>query len=471
MQADDALRALLQERLFAFTQRSFYTLNPGQTFQAEYHIRALCHQLERVANGEVKRLAVAMPPRHLKSHVGSIAFPAWLLGRKPETRIVGASYETGLARTFSLQCRQLMQQPWFRDAFPKTRLSPDRNTADEIRTTRNGYRLATSVGGPLTGKGGDVLIIDDPMKAGEANSDANRQAVKEWYRSTVSSRLDRPKDGAIVLIAQRLHIDDLFGAVTDEEGWEILDLPAIAVQDEEIALTDRASWTRVAGEVLDPERVGRAELDQIKRELGSALFEAQYQQRPAMPEGNLIQLDWFGTYDAAPADHEVELIVQSWDTASVPGEGNDYSVGTTWGIRGRCFYLLDVIRERLNYPDLRARVLQAQRDHDADCVIVEQAGTGISLFQDLRRDGHDWIRTLKPVGDKESRAAHQSAKIERGMVLLPAEAAWRQTFEDEVAVFPHGKHDDQVDSMVQFLRATDARKPPFDRLTLHKAAD
>ena len=465
----ELLDALLQESLTAFIEYAFNILNPSPNdiFVSDNHIRAIAHHLELVDRREIRRLAIALPPRHLKSLCASVAFPAWVLGRDPSRRIIGASYSADIAQGFSLQTRRLMEDPQYKRIFPATRFDPKRTTLEEIRTTRHGYRIATSVGGALTGKGGNILIVDDPLKAGEACSEATRESAREWLRSTLMSRLDNPKRDAIVLVSQRLHTEDLIGLAIEQGGWCLLDLPATAIETQEIEIGDGIIWTREPGEILQPTRVGEAELAQLRKDLGSANFEAHYQQRPVPPGGNLIKLAWFKRYDEAPPLTQYEAIVQSWDTAMVPGEGNAYSVCTTWGISGQRLYLLDVYREQLNYPDLRRAVVRLQNEFQATMVIVERASSGISLYQDLRRAGAEWIFNLKPEGDKASRLAHQSAKIEAGRVYLPEKAPWLSPFESEIAAFPNGKHDDQVDSLTQFLRTLDYRPPPLRSLSLY----
>jgi len=281
------------------------------------------------------------------------------------------------------------------------------------------------------------------------------------------SRLDNPKRDAIVLVSQRLHTEDLIGLAIEQDGWCVLELPATAIETQEIEIGDGIIWTREPGEILQPTRVGEAELAQLRRDLGSANFEAHYQQRPVPPGGNLIKLAWFKRYDEASPLTQYEAIVQSWDTAMVPGEGNDYSVCTTWGILGKRLYLLDVFREQLNYPDLRRAVVRLKKEFQATMVIVENAGSGISLYQDLQGTRPEWIFNLNPEGDKASRLAQQSAKIEAGMVYLPKNAPWLSPFESEHAAFPNGKHDDQVDSLTQFLRTLDYRPRPLRSLSLY----
>ncbi len=455
MKPIDAAHALYRDELAAYIDRAFAELNPGDTFMPGWHIRAICHQLERVWSGEVRRLIVVMPPRHLKSHCVSVAFTTWALGRDPTLRIVCASHSADLAQGFSLQARRLIEAPWHRATFPALALDPRRASAEELRTTRNGVRIATSVGGSLTGKGGDIVIVDDPLKAEDAHSEARREAVRAWFGGTVSSRLDDPETGAMIVVAQRLHEDDLPGWLIATGDWEVLELPAIATRRQEIEVGDGVIWPREPGELLHPERVGKAELDRIRRELGQAAFEAQYQQRPAPPGGNLIKTEWFGRYETPVVPARYEAIAQSWDTAAVPGESNDWCVCTTWGLIGKHIDLLDVHRTQYLFPDL-VRAAHALRDKWRPALIViEEASSGIGLWQELWRAGVKEAQSLNPRPDKVQRMATQSAKIEDGQVRLPAAAPWLEKFLHEIAAFPNGKHDDQVDSMSQMLRALD----------------
>jgi predicted phage terminase large subunit-like protein len=305
-------------------------------------------------------------------------------------------------------------------------------------------------------------------KPGDAHSEAIRKKVKDWFTTTVLSRLDKPKDDAIVIVAQRLHVDDLIGYLLEQGGWEHLNLPAIATEDQRIPITDRHVWTRWKGDILQPERVGKAELAQLNKELGGANFEAQYQQNPAPPGGNFIKIEWFPRFDGADLNG-YEMIIQSWDTAYGVEETHDYSVCTTWGLRADRIDLINVFRRQLAFPDLRKAVLRMHKQFKADIVIVEHAGSGVSLYQDLRAQGCGWIYTLSPDRDKVTRLAHQAAKIEQGLVALPKQAPWLLPFEQEVAAFPYGKHDDQVDSMSQLLRALDYRKSLLMGLSIYRS--
>ena len=226
------LRNALKNEFYAFVEKTFQTVCPGQTFWPNWHLEAICHALERVAAGETKRLIILMPPRSLKSICASVALPAWLLGGDPTRRIICVSYSADLAAKHARDCRAVMTAPWYQGVFPSTRLDPTKSAETEFMTTQRGFRLATSTGGTLTGRGGNIMIIDDPMKPADAHSDARRLDLQQWYTNTLLSRLDDKNTGAIVLVMQRLHIDDLAGYLMDQEGWEVLSLPAIADREQ-----------------------------------------------------------------------------------------------------------------------------------------------------------------------------------------------------------------------------------------------
>jgi predicted phage terminase large subunit-like protein len=329
----------------------------------------------------------------------------------------------------------------------------------EIQTTRHGYRLSTSVGGTLTGRGGNLILIDDPMKPSERMSEVKRAAVAEWFDSTLISRLDCKTEDVIVLIMQRLHVEDLVGHVLEKsDEWTHLNLPAIAEEDEEIPLGDGRFHHRKVDELLHPEREPREELDKLRAEMGSQNFSAQYLQAPIPEGGALIQNEWFRTYARAPDRAPDDRVVQSWDTATMTGPTNDYSVCTTWLIRGRQYFLLDVLRKRLEYPDLRRQVLSHAAAYAPTAVLIEEAGNGAPLIQDLSREGKLRPIPIPVVRDKVVRLEAQSAVIEAGYVLLPERAAWLDDFRDEMLAFPYGRHDDQVDSMSQFLGWAEPRQ-------------
>jgi len=450
---------LLRTDLSSFIQRAFKSIDPGSTYLHNWHIDAIAHQLERIERGDISRLIITMPPRSLKSLSASVAFPAWLLGRDPSLRIVAASYGESLSEKLALDCQKILMSSWYQEAFPLTRIAKGRAARSDFETTRGGGRFSTSVGGTLTGRGGDIILLDDPHKPDDANSDVKRNAVLEWYGNTLLSRLNDPKSDPIVLIQQRVHEGDLAGHLLEQGGWEHLDLPAIAEEPMIVDLGKRGVITREEGHLLHPERLPRGLLEQRRVEQGSYVFAAQYQQCPAPLGGGLVKWDWFHRYDTPPARVAGDRIIQSWDTASKADEANDYSVCTTWLVKNNQAWLLHVYRAKLEFPELRKKIIALAVQRQAKLILIEEAGSGIQLLQDLKL-GHPFgVKGIIPKDDKRTRLLGVSHLIEGGSIAIPADAPWLAAFQREVTLFPNGKYDDQVDSLSQFLKWLAGPKP------------
>jgi predicted phage terminase large subunit-like protein len=385
--------------------------------------------------------------------LASVAFPAWCLGHDPSAQILCVSYAEALSNKLARDCRSIMMSRWYRRIFP-TRLAAHRQAVQEFLTTREGYRLATSNGGVLTGRGADIILIDDPLKPKEALSDTQRQAANEWFSHTLYSRLNNKRTGAIVIIMQRLHEDDLVGHVLAQEPWEVLSFPAIAEEDEvhkiETILGPRI-FMRRRGEALHPEREPLETLDRIRVTIGEYNFAGQYQQSPAPLGGGLVKAEWFKYYGESDRPESFDRIVQSWDTANKATELSDFSVCTTWGVKGKDVYLLDILRRRLEYPALKRAVREQQSLFDASVVLIEDKASGTRLVQELVMDGCHAVTKYAPECDKIMRLHAQTALIENGFVHVPQFAPWLAEYLHEMTVFPKGKHDDQVDSTAQFL--------------------
>ena len=446
------LQAILRQNLAAFTEKTFHTVSPSDRLLPNWHITVIADHLERCYRGEIKRLIITMPPRSMKSICASIAFPCWVLGKDPSRRIICASYGTELSAKFSRDAKAVMESEWYRDTFDRTRLA--RSAEQDLMTTKMGGRYATSVGGALTGRGGNIIIIDDPMKPQEGQSETTRTTVNQWFDGTLYSRLDSKAEDVIIIVMQRLHVDDLVAHVMDKEEWEHLDLPAIATVDQSFELSNGSRFDRREGEVLHPERESIQVLDNIKSSIGSFNFDAQYQQQPVPVEGNLIKWSWFPFYEMPPPHEHGNRIIQSWDTASKATELSDYSVCTTWLIKGNDYFLLDVFRKRLEFPALQQAVINHIRKWNVSTVLIEDTASGTALIQNLRNQSVPTITkpiAVKPKDDKVVRMSTQSAKIEAGHVHLPRSAPWLDEFRKELLAFPNGQHDDQVDSLSQFL--------------------
>jgi predicted phage terminase large subunit-like protein len=350
--------------------------------------------------------------------------------------------------------------PWYRRIFP-TRLAPYRQAVQEFVTTRQGYRLATSTGGVLTGRGADFILIDDPLKPDEALSEAQRKTANDWFSHTLYSRLNDKRCGTIVIIMQRLHEDDLVGHVLAQEPWEVVCFPAIADADEvhriETIWGPRC-FRRGQGKALHPAREPLDTLERIRRTIGEYNFAGQYQQSPAPLGGGLVKVEWFKRYREDERPERFDNIVQSWDTANKATELSDFSVCTTWGIKGKNLFLLGVFRRRLEYPALKRAVREQQNLFEANAVLIEDKASGTQLIQELIAEGCHGITRYQPDCEKIMRLHAQTAMIENGFVHIPETAPWLAEYLHEMTVFPKGKHDDQVDSTAQFL---DWFKKPF----------
>jgi predicted phage terminase large subunit-like protein len=448
---------LLQE-FPAFVMKVFETVSPGDVFLPNWHIDAMTHAAELVIDGKIKRLITTVPPRHLKSIIFSVALPAFLIGHDPTKRVICVSYSNDLAVKHANDFRAVMSsglrhegvRDWYRRVFPKTKVSREKDTQYETMTTARGYRYATSLNGTLTGRGADIIVLDDPQKPDEALSEAHRNSAGQWFDTTLLSRLDSKSQGAVVIVMQRLHEDDLVGRLTEKGGWHQLKITAIAEQDEHIPVGLRRSHKRKVGTAIDPRRESLEDLERLKLSMGELFFSAQYQQEPIPLAGNLIKAEWFKEYDVAPTYTYNDILVISVDTAMKGTQLADFSVATVWLGRGDQCSLLDLWRERVDYPNLKRAVLRLREQYPTATLLIEDKGSGTSLIQDLRADNVTVI-SINPEGDKLTRAAKISAQFEAGSVLFPRNEPWLSGLKAELLGFPNVRHDDQVDSVTQAL--------------------
>ena len=440
-----------------FTERVFNHLNPGIPYLPNWHMELIAAKLHAVLDGRIKRLIINVPPRSLKSIMTSVAFVAWALGRNPALQFICASYGQDLADKHALDCRNVMSAHWYQRLFGPV-LQGSRPAVADLRTAKGGGRFATSVGGVLTGLGGDMVLIDDPLKPDEALSPSARNAANNWVDNTVMSRLNDKRTGAIVIIMQRLHMDDLVGHVKQHGGWEVLSLPAIAEIEERFefdTLCGPKVVVRRIGEALHEQREPIEILLNIKKTIGEYNFAGQYQQSPSPAGGGLVKENWLSYYEAHEKPPKFDQIVQSWDTASKESELADYSVCTTWGLKrkgaGYEFYLLDVWREKVAFPALKKAVLELKARFKAEVILIEDKSSGIQLIQELRAMGHSQIKACKTEGNKLMRLVAQTPAFEGGFVRLPKRAVWLDAYVLELTTFPAARYDDQVDSTSQAL--------------------
>ena len=456
------IHATAARRFDVFAELVFHLLEPATPLARGWHLEAMAAALTDVESGACRRLLVTIPPRSMKSRYASVAFPAWVLGRNPSAKLICVSYSQDLAATHSRAFRQVIQSELYRQIFPRAAGSFIRALEHDLQTQQGGYRLATSLGGTVTGIGADYILIDDLMKAQDASYPEARQRARQFVDETLLSRLNSKADGRIVSIQQRLHEDDIVAHFKEKGGFRELELPAIAVRDEIIPLMNGRQHFRKTGDVLNPQREPMAVLEQLCREMGNRVFQAQWQQNPTPTNGAYI--DWYRAqfYDQAPPRERLHKIVHSWDVASSTEPHADYSVGTVWGYDGATWLLLDLIRVRLAYADLLARVRLERKRWRADLIIVEKSSVGPVLLDDLARDfrgiGNSEHHApycarlaAQPRTSKQERMMAHVERLYSGFAKLPRQAPWLDDLRRELVAFPGGRHDDQVDSIAQFL--------------------
>lgn len=371
----------------------------------------------------------------------------------------------GLARALGGDFRRLVSHLTFAEIFPGFRLDPAKNTETEVRTTAGGYRLATTVGGTLTGRGADLIVIDDPLNAVNAYSASEREKVNHWFDTALLSRIDNRDMGAIIVVMQRLHEADLTGHLLEKGGWREFLLPARNIDgDRSFPLLTGGTHLWPAGADLIPSRLPAAIQQELITSMGEAAFSAQYLQRPVPAGGNIVKTEWFQFYTSAPERGDLRYLVHSYDVATRPSQAADYTVCTVWGMTHRGdYYLLDCRRVRVAFPDLLRLARELSRLHPPTHVLVEDAANGTALYQELQRERGYTAELIRPKHDKEARLHAATPAIEAGRVHLPTTGPWRVAYLAELTGFPGTRHDDQVDSTSQFLNWAEEkhRRPTF----------
>ncbi len=444
------LKALLRRDFSSFIAKVFAELNPGSIYEHNWHIDLIADYLSAVSKGQISRLIINIPPRSLKSIAVSVAWPAWMLGLDSSKRIIASSFGQSLSIKHSLDCKSIMMSSWYKELFPATILSKKHNQKSKYLTTNHGFRMATSVGAMVTGEGGDILIIDDPHNPTHIYSKKRRNNVIEWYEGAFSTRLNSKKSGAIVLVMQRLHTEDLAGYLlnTAPDIWDILKIPAIA-NDNRIYQISRNTYIQGEGEILHELRYSPEILSKIEKEMGRGNFAAQYMQEPIMENNSMIKEAEISFYDKL--EGQIEFTVQSWDTAIKTSQISDYSVCTIWGISNGSYYLLEMHRAKHGYPELKNHSIKLINRYNPKFILIEDHASGQSLIQDLRAEGMMNIYPIKHKIDKITRFASVVSVFHSDIVKIPKNASWLPAFIREITEFPHSNHDDIVDSVSQFL--------------------
>ena len=445
-------KSLCREDFYSFVKKAFDILEGENKFVPSSYLELICNELVRCTK-QKRRLVINLPPRSLKSFVVSICFVAYMLGINSKLRILCVSYGKELVNELSRKTKVLMESDFYKELF-NTRLG-DKNTEDFFETTAGGYRYSTSIGGVLTGIGADIIIIDDPIKAEDALSQIKRDKVNKWYSNTLVTRLNNKKSGSIILVMQRLHVDDLSAYMLANEDCIHINLPAIATENQEFVLQGNRKIVRKPGEALIPKRESIADLEALKKTMSEFYFEAQYQQNPIPEKGNIINFADFKIYYELP---EQGVIWQSWDIALRDGINNDYSVCITAKQVHNLLYIIDIWRGKLELNDLVNKIHFMNSDFCASHVIIEESSVSIHTLQIIKQYGEISPYSYVPEGSKEVRANNAAYYIREGRVLVPIKAHWVPDFMNEINAFPFGKHDDQVDSLSQLVKVVFAHQ-------------
>jgi len=446
-QKELASRILSRKRLLPFVEK----FNPD--YNAGWVHKDVCKRLEQfsrdVVDQKSPRLMLFMPPRHGKSTLASVSFPAWHLGRNPEHEFISCSYSGSLAMGFSRKVRQVLREPTYKAVF-KTRLDPDSQSAEAWLTTAGGGFVAAGVGGGITGKGAHVLVIDDPVKNREdAESQNNRDANWDWYTSTAYTRL--APGGGVLVILTRWHDDDLAGrllksALQGGDEWEVVRYPAIAEEDEEF---------RKAGEALHPERYSVEALRRIEKAVGPRDWSALYQQNPVADDGQYFTRSMVNYYDPEDIDEDAMRYYCAWDLAIGKNDRNDYSVGVVVGINENDdMFVMDVVRGRFDGFELVERILDLYEQWKPSIIGIEKGHIEMALGPFLEKRVRErglfeaYFKDLKTGRrDKEARARAIQGRMQQGKVYFPRDAAFSGPLIAELLRFPNGTHDDQVDAL------------------------
>ncbi|MFH1605528.1 MAG: terminase [Pseudomonadota bacterium] len=457
-----------------YVRQAWHVVEPSTHYTSGWHIDAICEHLEAATRGEIRNLIINIPPRHMKSLAVCVFWPTWSWIQHPETRWLFASYAEALALRDSLKCRRLILSPWYQARWGDVyQLAGDQNQKGRFENDHSGYRLAVGVGGSATGEGGSFLIVDDPIKATDANSDAMREAANTWWDETMSTRGDDPRTVCKVVIMQRLHEEDLTGHLLQrmrEGGEEYVHL-CLPAEYEPRTYNGPLTWKdprSEPGELLWPERFGRTEIQALKMTLTERGAAGQLQQRPAPAGGALFKREWWSgqnRYD--PADPVwARKCVGRWlsvDTAfSEKTSADNTAIGVYELMPDYHLIKRDCIVKRIEFPALLREIESVAKRNNRDFklkgVLIEDKGSGTSALQTLRLAADEWLRNIlfatTPVVSKEVRWQQAGQWCERGMVLLPTPSErvpWLHDFEEELYNVPSTAHDDMADEFGQII--------------------
>lgn len=447
---------MLRDSVLGYAMGSWFGYKPAG------HHRQIAAKLEAVERGEIKRLMIFMPPRAGKSMLVSEYFPAWFIGRQKEKQIIHCTYAQDLADGFGRKIRNQISDPLYQTVFGGVKLLDDSQAANRFHTSNGNVYHAVGAGGPITGRGAHLLLIDDPIKGREdADSPVMRQKLKDWYTGVAYTRL--MPDAAVVIIQTRWHEDDLSGWLLKEhqhEGWDVLSLPAISD----------------AGEALWPDAYPIERLRQIRKAVGERDWAALYQQSPTVDGGNILKKHWWKVWPEGKKLPTCDHVFTSWDTAysDKAYKDNSHSAMTAWGVfwddqnDRNALILLKAWNGQVDYPELRAKAKEFDKELEPDCHLIEKKASGQSLIQDMKRIPNVRVRPYNPDKDKVTRAYSVQAMLESGQVYVP-DRRWAESLVEQVSQFPNGAppssdYTDTVTQALLYLRNGWWTEHPSDKL-------
>jgi len=460
LEAEDYARA---EGSFShFIKSAWHILEPTTPYLHNWHIDAICEHLEAVKLGQIRKLIVNMPPRHMKSIAITVCFPAWMWIQDPAKRFICASYSARLSTKHNMDRRTIIQSLWYQRAWSdRFTMAADQNQKTVFLNNHRGQMFSTSVGGSVTGEGGDIIIVDDPIDPKLAASEVMRQKANDWHDGTLSSRKNNKKTAAEIIVMQRLHESDLTGHVLkkkdDPEPWTVLCLEGKATKKHTVVFPiSKTEVVREEGSYLHPDREGEIEHKQAFSNLGSMGYQSQYQQDPRPQAGGFFQRSWWKYYTELPLNRIRR--VQFWDCAEKPGITTDFSVCATWDQTPIGYFLVDLWVERVGFPELQAAAKNLYATHRPDAIVIEDKSAGVQLIQNLKAETSLPVIPYDPGRkDKVVRASGAQPMVEAGNLYLPSNRPFVELFISRHEKFPNDDHDDEVDTtsmMVEYFRTS-----------------
>lgn len=474
----EVLKRKAEASLYEFVKQSWHVVEPGIPFIESWHIQEICEHLEAVSHREIRLLLINIPPRHSKSTIVSVMWPAWEWIAQPEQKFLCASYSGTLSTRDNLKTRRLLQSPWYQERWGHMfEFAGDQNAKQRFENDKTGYRLATSVGGTATGEGGSRLILDDPHSAQAAQSETIRETDLEWFDMVWSTRLNNPKTDAMVTVMQRLHEKDISGHIIEDiGGWEHICIPAEWDGQKRFTSLGKYDPRTKVGELICPERFGVEEITKLKQLLGVYGTAGQLQQNPSPAEGGILKVKHFQLWPAESDLPQFEYILQSYDCAFTEKTTGDPTAFTAYAVftyKGkRNVMLIDAWDEHLSYPDLRERAIKEwgteyggvtdsnpyARTRRPNRVLVEAKASGQSLLQDLRLAKVPAVGYNPGNADKVSRAHQAAPTLELDILWIPESkknrghhVSWASAFLKQLEKFPVAEHDDYVDTFTQAI--------------------